>query len=148
MVEIKAAGRPLKFQSVEELEKKIDAYFEYCDEKGKPYTISGLAYFLDTSRRVLLEYGQKEVFSNTISRAKHRIAAFTEENLYQPKITQGIIFSLKNNFGWRDDKHLDLTTGGEKLGFVSLPPEPETKLENKTIIEQGEQSPNPELLEN
>src|SRR4051794_38097416 len=102
-------GRPLKFASVEDLEKRIEAYFKECDrqedtrvfahgpellqkvpeiKKGKrvvskrivcsrclqdlwqrgctvvsgelklrrPYTVTGLAVWLDTSRQTLLEY--------------------------------------------------------------------------------------------
>jgi hypothetical protein len=75
-------GRPLKFQSVEELQAKIDQYFKSCwrqkidmwgnpifakDKDGKktdepvmvqfiPYTITGLAVALDTYRDVLLDY--------------------------------------------------------------------------------------------
>lgn len=48
------AGRPLKFQSVEELEEKIEAYF---DETAKDeWTITGLANALGTSRETLMDY--------------------------------------------------------------------------------------------
>ena len=53
-------GRPLLFKSVEELEDKIQNYFNYCDEKNKPYTITGLAVFLDTDRITLIRYQEKE----------------------------------------------------------------------------------------
>ena len=53
-------GRPLKYPSVEAMQKDIDKYFADCDENGKPYTVSGLAYALNTSRRTLLNYEEKE----------------------------------------------------------------------------------------
>lgn len=54
----KKVGRPLKFKSVEELQKKIDAYFE--DENNKPYTITDLAVWLDCDRKTLINYEEKE----------------------------------------------------------------------------------------
>jgi hypothetical protein len=119
-------GRPLKFSSPEELQAKIDAYFESCwDEvivrgpKGaimtvnqetgqeeplkekvqiRPYTITGLAVALDTSRTVLLDYEDKDEFSNTIKNAKNKIETFAEEQLYQLKNPAGAIFNLTNNY--------------------------------------------------
>ena len=57
-------GRPLKFKSVEELEKKINAYFD--DENNKPYTICDLCVWLDCDRQTLLNYQEKEEFFDTI----------------------------------------------------------------------------------
>ena len=59
-------GPPLKYKTVEKIQKAIDEYFEFCDNrlvKGydnktntqfayispEPYTMSGLAYALDLS---------------------------------------------------------------------------------------------------
>lgn len=76
--------RPLKFQSVEELQDKVEAYFASCNDyvrgaKGnrikdavsgeylmyqvKVPTITGLAVFLDTSRETLLDY-ENELHKN------------------------------------------------------------------------------------
>lgn len=97
-------GRPLKFKSVDELQHKIDEYFESChddeDRIIRPYTITGLALALDTSRKVLLEYESKEGYSNTIKRAKLKIENFAEESLFTSKQTAGIIFNLVNNHKW------------------------------------------------
>lgn len=101
----KRVGRPPKFQDVEELQRKIDAYFESChDEKGniiRPYTITGLALALDTSRKVLLDYENKDdEISNAIKKAKARCEAFAEEQLFTNKNTAGVIFNMVNNYGW------------------------------------------------
>jgi hypothetical protein len=53
------AGRPKKFIDIDEFKAQIDNYFLICDEQGKPYTISGLAYALNTSRDVLMDYQDK-----------------------------------------------------------------------------------------
>ncbi|WP_187445777.1 terminase small subunit [Bacillus infantis] len=102
--EKRKVGRPLKFESVEALEDKIEAYFTKCDEKEEPYTITGLALALDTSRKVLLEYQDKDEYSNTIKRAKLRCENFAESFLFRGKSVVGGIFNLKNNYGWVDQQ--------------------------------------------
>jgi len=97
------AGRPLLFQSVDELQEKIDSYFNYCDDVDKPYTISGLAVFLKTSRQTLVNYEAKEQFFDTIKEAKSRCEAFLEEGMLTSKLhATASIFCAKNNYGWRD----------------------------------------------
>ncbi len=135
-----AGGRPLKFASVGELERKIKAYFKYCDphvetvqvleypmiedRKGRmvedklaepkvvkrkrvsaqrPYTVTGLAAFLGTTRQTLLDYESRGEFSDAIKAAKVKIESFAEESLYTNKASvAGTIFSLANNFGWKN----------------------------------------------
>lgn len=101
-------GRPKKFTSVEEMEKAIEEYFDYCDENNKPYTISGLAYALDTNRQTLLDYQEQDKFSDTIKRAKARIERFNEELLFSKDVpTVGVIFNLKNNYNWKDKQEIE-----------------------------------------
>lgn len=116
MAEDNVLGRPLKFQSVEELQMKIDDYFESCrnkdDELIRPYTITGLALALDTSRKVLLDYEKREDdYSYTIKKAKLKIENFAEESLFTSKQTAGVIFNLKNNYGWQDKQDVGLSGG-------------------------------------
>lgn len=158
------AGRPLKFKTVEELEEKMNAYFDECDreedtriwihgeeleyedeticieckgtyidkyklptqgcmvesgeyKRQERYSITGLALALDTTRQTLVDYEEKDEFTDTIKKAKLRV-----ENQYeialQEKGRSGDIFALKN-FKWQDKTETDVTTGGEKIdGFV------------------------------
>jgi len=129
-------GRPLLFKTVKKLQKKIDSYFLSCwdykrdmfgnrviDREGKketkdiksfgyvmeqvkPFTVSGLAVFLNTSRETLMNYQKKNEFFDTIKEAKDRIEAYAEESLYIVK-GGGPIFVMKNNYGWRDTQHID-----------------------------------------
>ena len=73
-----------------------------CDEKNKPYTMSGLAYYLDMDRKSLLNYSKDEKFFTTIKKAKQRVEMMLEEQLYRLGNNSGVIFNLKNNFGWID----------------------------------------------
>ena len=98
-----AGGRPLKFKSAEELQVKIDAYFDECDKKGEFYTMSGLAYTLETDRALLCRYENKDEFYNTIKNAKRKIESQFEQRAlngqYNPTIA---IFLMKNNFNYVD----------------------------------------------
>lgn len=99
----KKTGRPMKYSSPEELERLVHLYFDTCDEESRPYTVTGLALSLGMSREQLLQYQERLEFQDTIKRAKQRVAAFAEEQLYRKSgQVAGIIFSLKNNFGWKD----------------------------------------------
>lgn len=95
-------GRPLKFQSVEELQKKIDEYFGTTSEERQ--TITGLALYLDTSRETLMNYEEKDGYFDTIKRAKDRIQETYEHSL-KKRGNAGDIFALKN-FGWTDKQEI------------------------------------------
>ena len=102
------SGRPLKYESVEAMQKAIDKYFDECDENEKPYTVSGLAYALGTNRQTLLNYEDKEEFVDTIKTAKAKIERFNEELLYSKDVsTTGVIFNLKNNYNWKDKQEIE-----------------------------------------
>lgn len=96
-------GRPLKFKSVEELQEKIDKYFN--ETPREELSITGLALALDTDRSVLCDYQERDEFTNTIKKAKLKV-----ENAYELRLikrgSSGDIFALKN-FGWKDKQEID-----------------------------------------
>ena len=130
------AGRPLKFKTVEELQGKVDAYFVSCyanvivkdkdghaiiDEEGNvikelqqvaPFTITGLALALDTSREVLMDIqnqisvGYSDDFSDAILRAKLRCQNYAEKQMFTARSANGPIFALKN-YGWVDRQEIN-----------------------------------------
>lgn len=96
-------GRPRAFNSVEELESKINDYFEYCNKENKPYTMSGLAYYLDVDRKTIVNYTKDEDYFPTIKKARDRVQMQLEENaLMNISNSTFTIFNLKNNFDWKD----------------------------------------------
>lgn len=142
------------FASCRERWEDYEDLVEQRDDKGKPViidgkaqydrvtksrrvdaqvpTITGLAVYLDTSRETLLEYEERPEFVDAIKRAKDRIHYETERILTSGagNVT-GAIFSLKNNWGWKDKNETDVTSGGEKLsGYALIPPKRETDAEN------------------
>lgn len=122
-------GRPPKFESKEQLQSLIDAYFSSCwdvDDKGKktqirPYTITGLANALDTTRETLLDYEEKDGFSDTIKKAKQQCEQYVEEYLFTGKNTAGAIFNLKNNYkAWRDKVENELSNPDGNLKTIII----------------------------
>jgi len=117
------AGRPPKYETPEEMQNIVDLYFLACHSNkndidvaaGKSKeelliindivdevpTVSGLAYTLGMSTEALRNYEAKEEFLGTVKRAKQRIEMSLEQRLAGQAVT-GSIFSLKNNFGWKD----------------------------------------------
>lgn len=116
MVEKNKGGRPLKFETVEELQKAIDEYFNSCNEETLPITITGLALALNTDRSTLCQYEGRPEYSNTIKQAKLRV-----ENAYEIRNVKrgngGDIFALKN-FGWVDKKEVENTGQPTQVVYI------------------------------
>lgn len=106
-------GRPLKFETAEEMAKMANDYFQNIPE-GEPLTITGLALHLGfESRQSFYDYEERGEFSYTIKRARMRVENAYEKNLHSQNST-GSIFALKN-FGWVDKTNLDHTTNGKDI---------------------------------
>lgn len=136
-------GRPPMYKTKEEIQEKIDAYFEKCegtvlnnadgevvlDKYGdpvivgrKPLTITGLALALGfNSRQSLLNYQDKEEFMDTITRAKAQVEAYAEERLFDKDGANGAKFSLANNFeGWKEKQSIEADVKNEVTINVEL----------------------------
>lgn len=101
-------GRPVKFKTPEEMQIAIDKYFAECNNEKRPITYTGLAYSIGLSRQGLLEYKQKDNFSDTIKKARDYVEMTLEERLIGTSgVATGIIFNLKNNYGWKDKQEID-----------------------------------------
>lgn len=129
-----AGGRPRKYTNVDELENKINEYFEWCDEqtretfdnKGnmrigyKPYTVSGLCLYLDIHTDTLLDYEKNDPkFSLTIKMAKKKVENWIEEHALMRDVDNtSAIFNLKNNFGWRDKQEIESVNKNENTNVT------------------------------
>lgn len=100
----KTFGRPPKFKTAVEMQKKIIEFFVWCKENHQPPTISGLVIFLGyADRQSFYDLEKQAKFSYTIKKARTMIQTVYERNLHGTTPT-GSIFALKN-FGW-DDKSI------------------------------------------
>lgn len=117
-----AGGRPLKFKDPVELEKKIEEYFKWCDGRTKeiivntkegpkvevvsfprPYTVEGLAVYLETTTHTLMNYLEKDEFFTLITHAKERIRANKVEGGLDRTYDSGMAkFMLACNYGYSD----------------------------------------------
>lgn len=100
-------GRPKAYTEAKIMQQKIDKYFEECQNNNEPYTITGLCIALDICRDTLSEYMKNDEFSDTIKKAKLKVENYLEKRLITDNSTTGIIFNLKNNFGWSDKQQIE-----------------------------------------
>lgn len=100
-------GRPRKWPTPESLSDAIEAYFlaidksaKKEDEKSKPPGLFALCVHADVSYECFLDYEsgtydtEIEKFSELIKKARLRIAAYAEEQIYER--TAGATFQLVN----------------------------------------------------
>lgn len=110
------AGRPPKYSKAEDLEAKIQEYFDKVVKSGDHITISGLVLHCGFSDRAsFYDYEKKPEFTHTIKRARTLIEEDYEKYLRTGNAT-GAIFALKN-FGWTDKREIDQTVKGEFKGI-------------------------------
>lgn len=84
-------------------------YFDGCDAHHEPYLVTGLALWLGfCSRQEFYDYATKAGFESVIAACRAKVEANYEARLTSAKPT-GAIFGLKN-MGWRDEKHVDMTS--------------------------------------
>jgi hypothetical protein len=139
----KPVGRPLLFESVEELDRKIDEYINSCAPQivktqvkrmkadgteywaesetirdQQPLTVSGLAYHLGCDRKTLLNYKERPEFFPSIERALTACEKYAESQLFIGKNANGASFALKNNYGWEDKSTHEVDGKG---GFFNAP---------------------------
>ena len=87
----------LKYNNLEDLQNGLDNYFDDCDTKGKPYTMTGLALSLNIDVKTLTNYGQKDDYFPAIHRARQKCIAYAEDRLFDKDSVQGAKFTLTNN---------------------------------------------------
>ena len=97
----------------------IDKWVMYCDINKKPMTMTGLANVLGMDRRSLVDYAHRDEFTPVIKRARAKVQQYLEEQLVSGKNAAGLIFNLKNNFGWTDERRIQQNiTGGISLSTL------------------------------
>ena len=144
-----------KYKTPEEMQAKIDQYFEDCkgtplfDHHGdpvltkwgdpvymdrKPPTISGLAYALGFKTRWgIYKYKAKKEFMDILMQAKLRIEIYNEEQLYSRDGSRGAMFNLRMNFrGWQEEKQT--TEGGAAVNIINDIPEGQVTINTETAV--------------
>lgn len=70
-------------------------------------SMTKLAHFLKIHRETLINYSKDDQYLDSIKKAKETVESYLEDKLYGNNVT-GIIFNLKNNYGWEDRQKHDL----------------------------------------
>lgn len=101
-------GRPAHFKDSEKLYNAFLAYVMACKKTDRPLTVSGFCCSIDSYRDMLSEYAKKPEFSSTIKRIYSSIENDLEERALSNLVNGTVaIFSLKNNFGWKDKQEVE-----------------------------------------
>ncbi len=109
----------LKYKDEKELAKGIEEYFEDCNKREKPYTMSGLANWLGITRQTLINYGKGEKYFTLIKKAKERVQQQIEENILDGTFnTTAGIFNLKANYKWDDGNKVNVNINHPKTEKV------------------------------
>jgi len=111
----------MKFSTPQQLEIRVASYFEHQDREKQPYTITGLALYLDISRTTLLKYAGRSAYGKIVRRGKMKCEEYAEKQLFLAKNPVGIIFNLKNNYGWRDATEVKHTGGTMNKIIIERP---------------------------
>lgn len=131
----------LAFRDVDELEARIEDYFEslrvFVDEieraadgttitrqvelEQEPPTMAGLAHHLGVVRRTLVNYDSRDEFAHVIAKARNRIAIYAERMLYRPEKTRGAQFALQVNHGYGSE-NADAGGAGDGFEMKVIPP--------------------------
>jgi DNA-packaging protein gp3 len=114
-------GRPLKY-TVEYVDKMITEYIAFCheikrdmfgnaytDDNGdviyvqhKPFTLEGFCSFICWDRDTFGDYEIRAEFAPTLKNFRELVRSYAVDSLFTSSKTAGVIFNLKNNWGWVD----------------------------------------------
>lgn len=116
-------GRP---KNAEELEARINDYFEFCKKADMMPSIEGLSLALNISRKTFWAWTQGTrgaEFQEITTRAKQVLCTFLETSMYKNKINApAVIFALKNIAGWADVQKIETSTKEENINSAALLP--------------------------
>ena len=158
-------GKTPRYKSAEEIQVKIDEYFEECkgtllrDHNGdpiltrwgdpvfldrRPPTITGLALALGFKTRTgLLRFQAKKEFMDVILEAKSRVELYNEEMLYDRDGAKGAMFNLSRNFrGWKEEKQDE--SKGPAVNIINDIPKAEVTINTDTAVFNPLQKPEEE----
>lgn len=105
-------GRPLTWNSVEELEEQLMEYFKLCDETATIPTITAIATWLHCSRELIYRHANDEnsPFHDTLKNVINICHTSLENGAVDGKVNSVVyIFMGKNYFNLEDSKNITVT---------------------------------------
>lgn len=124
-----SVGLEKRFKNADELLAAAEDYLVRIEQEKKTPTMAGLALALGfRSRQALLNYAKApgyEDFHDALSYLRLRLEALLEERLIAPdcKNVVGLIFNMKNNYGYSDKQEISMESKNMNLtGFTLVDP--------------------------
>lgn len=104
------AGRKKKYTPIT-LKNRIIDYFAMIKALDRPPTVSGLMVHLKMHRDQFYQYYEYPEFRPVMEQTKLLIENWAEEKVVLSKYNpSGLIFVLKNRFGWKDTQTVETTS--------------------------------------
>lgn len=112
-------GRPLKFKSADDLQKKVDEFFLLVKKGEESPSVIALAVHLDVDKKTLINYQNPpdpdspnietlNKFKVIIDRAKEKVECLFTQEAYRGNIPPNIfIFTAKNHYDYQDKQELN-----------------------------------------
>ena len=94
------------------------------DKQGEPVkeivyleepSVAGLRLYLGISKSLWASYADNEEMAPVVALVRDRMEARLEELLTTRNSVQGVVFNLKNNYGWKDKQEVTQTNVGMSL---------------------------------
>lgn len=130
----------INHRDVEQLEERIQLYFDICVEKDIRPSVSGMALAIGVDRRTLWRWSVEESnIQDTIKRAYQILNVMMEEYMQNGKINPvSGIFLMKNNFGYADKQEV-IVTPNNPMGELKDNETIKQKYIENVIIDNDEQ---------
>ena len=114
--------------NIEEVEERVQLYFEKCIEDDVKPGVAGLCLSLGISRQAWSQWGtgrrRSKEYQDLVYRTRLVMESIMEQYMLQGKINPVTgIFLLKNNFGYKDNTEVVITPGdplGERLDTEAI----------------------------
>ena len=122
-------GRPMKYNTREDLENAIDNYFNECKLNKKTMitkdgilnvsspkvpTIAGLAYAIGVDRQTVYNYEKNQEYFDIIKRARDYILAEIESAAINDDVNNGPVIFVMKNYGYSDKQEIEHSGGIEQ----------------------------------
>lgn len=142
-INIRNLGKAGKPKTVQEMEDRIDQYFEVCQEAQLNPTVEGLAMAIDYDRRTLFDIQNAKAkiqFSDTVKRAKDFIANYDAILASSNKMNSAVYcFRSKNFYQMKDSVQIEAVSNQSGdipnqsgVNLQELPEAPAIEIEAET----------------
>lgn len=119
---------PIDISDINQVQERIDWYFNHCVEDDMKPSVSGLSLALGVSVETLYSWSngecRKSTHSEPLKRARAILKALWEDYMLNGKINPVAgIFLGKNNFGYTDKKELEIAPKNPMTDGLRTPEE-------------------------